>query len=172
MADAATIALALVAAWWLKRFYSQAGFDDLRWVLTPTTTLVTWATGLPFELEPHTSYLNRDHLYEIVPACAGVNFLIAAFASLVIGLAATRRRWAGRLGLLAGAAVAAYVTTLLANATRITIALSLHDWGGAIGPLTPDRLHVIAGVAVYSAFLLGVFALGAWWTGARRDFAF
>ena len=167
--DVACVAFALGLAWGLKSFYSRAGFDDLQWVLAPTTRLVEWLTGASFELEAGRAFLCRDRLYEIVPACAGVNFLIAAFCSLACGLVHTRTTVLSRLAWIPASALAAYAVTVLANATRIAIAIRLHDAGASLGPLTPERLHTAAGVAVYFAFLCALFALGARLTGARRE---
>jgi exosortase K len=169
VADAACIGLALALAWGLKDFYSRAGFEDLLWVLAPTRRLVEWLTGAVFEAEPGLGYLSRDRLYQIVPACAGVNFLIAAFCSTSCGLVHTQKTLRARLALMAASALTAYASTLLANATRIALAMRLHAAGTALGPLTPGRLHCVEGVAVYFMFLCVVFALGAHVTGARRD---
>jgi len=106
-----------------------------------------------------------------VPACAGVNFLIVAFASLACGLVHTRASWRGRAALLAGSALAAYAVTVLANASRIAIAMRLHDAGASLGPLTGDALHCAAGVTVYFGFLCALFAIGARVTGARDELA-
>ena len=170
-ADVTCVAFALGLAYGLKEFYSHARFEDLRWILAPTRRLVEWLTGAVFEAEGGECYLSRDRLFRIVPACAGVNFMIVAFASLVCGLVHTRSTLLGRVALGLASAVAAYGVTLLANATRIAIAIRLHDAGTSLGPLTPDRLHRVAGVMVYFLFLCVLFAIGARVTGARRDFA-
>ena len=166
------VALALAFAWCLKSFYSRAGFDELRWVLAPTARLVEWLTGAAFELEAGRGFLSRDRLFEIVPACAGINFMIAAFCSLACGLVHTQPTLRARLDLIAWSALAAYAATVVANATRIAIALRMRDARLAIGPLTPEQLHCAEGVAVYFVFLCGLFALGARVTGARRELAF
>jgi exosortase K len=152
--DAGVIATTLGLAYLLKRFYSQASFDDLLWVLTPTTWLVELLSGSSFELEAHRAYLSRDLLFEIVPSCAGLNFLIVTFCSLSCGLLPTRRTTRGKLGHVLVSGVVAYVATLLANATRIWIGIQLHVRGLSLAPLTPDRLHRIEGIAVYFLFLL------------------
>lgn len=166
-----SIALALAVGLSLKLFYSRASFEDLRWVLRPTVWLVEGFTGSDFVPEARHGYFSRDLHYEIVPSCAGLNFMIVAFCSLACGLMPTRRTLVARLVLFAASGVAAYAATLLANATRITIAVQMHRAGASLGPLTPDRLHAIEGVAVYFLFLCVVFAIGARMTGARRDFA-
>ena len=72
------LAVALVM-WAIKRYYSDAAVDDLRWVLGPTARLVTVATGVPFEWEAGQGYLSRERLFLIEKVCAGLNFMIAAF---------------------------------------------------------------------------------------------
>ena len=165
------VVAALLLGLWAKQLYSRATFDDLRWVLAPTVWLVEGVTDMDFVLEAHHGYLSRDLRYEIVPSCAGVNFMIVAFWSLAFGLMNTRRTLAGRLGWIAVSALAAYGATLVANASRIAIAIQLHLTGASLGSLTPERLHTALGVSVYVSFLCALFAIGARVTGAGRDLA-
>jgi exosortase K len=167
--DPILIVVTLGIAWLAKDFYSEATFDDLLWLLAPTAGLVELVTGAGFELEAHQAYLSRELLFEIVPSCAGMNFLIAAFCSLAIGLVHTRRTVSGKLTFVMVSAVGAYGVTLLANTVRIVIAMRLHHAGISLGPLTPDRLHRIEGIAVYLLFLCATFWLAATVTGARHE---
>ena len=171
IANFGCMALALGLAWALKAFYSRADFDGLSWVLAPTRRLVEWLAGVRFEPEPGQGYLNRERLYLIAPACAGVNFMIVAFVSLVCGLVHTQSTLRGRGMLVAASALAAYGVTVLANGTRIALALKLHAAGAAFGPLTAERLHCAAGVTVYLLFLFALFAAAVRTTGADRDLA-
>jgi len=168
----AFIGFALGLAWGLKDFYSRAHFEDLLWVLSPTRRVVEWISGASFEAEPGAGYLSRDRLCQIVPACAGINFMIVAFCSLACGLVHELRSPRARAAWIAVSALAAYGVTVLANAARITIGMRLHEAGASLGPLTPDRIHCIEGVAVYFLFLCVLFAAAARVTGARRDLAF
>ena len=143
----------------MKDFYRRAGADDLGWVLAPTVKLTSLCAGARFELEPGHGYLSRELRYEIVPACAGVNFLVAAFLCVSLGLAHTCSSWLERAALVTSSAAAATITTVLANAVRLSIAARLHAAGAAFGPLTPARLHCAVGVAVYFVFLAALFAL-------------
>ena len=156
-------------AWGLKDFYRRASFDDLVWILRPTQQLVTWWTGASFDLEAHHGYLSRDRLYEIVPPCAGVNFLIVVLCALSFAFVPVCRTVRGRFAAVALAACAAYGVTVLANASRIAVAMGLHEAGAAAGWLTPSRLHCAEGVAVYFLFLCVTFAAGARVAGARRE---
>jgi exosortase K len=155
---AVTIAAACLLAALLKLHHHRADLDGLRWVLEPTVRAVEVVTGAGFEREAQRGYLCRERRYEIVPACAGVNFMIVAFLCVALGLAGAGRA-PGAWATLALAAAAAYLVTIVANATRIAIAMHLHEAAVAIGPLTPERLHRIAGVTVYFAYLCALYRL-------------
>jgi exosortase K len=170
-ANLGCVAFAIALAFWLKAFYSRAGFEDLSWVLSPTRRLVEWLSGDVFEAETGQGYLCRERDYLIAPACAGVNFMIVAFVSLVAGLVHTRSTLRGRCTLVAASALAAWGVGVLANASRIAVAIRLHDAGTRLGPLTPERLHCAAGVAVYLFYLHALFAVEARAAGAHRELA-
>jgi exosortase K len=71
--------LVALAMWGMKRYYAEAPVDELQWILGPTATLVTALTSVPFEWEPGQGYLSRERFFLIAKACAGINFMIAAF---------------------------------------------------------------------------------------------
>ena len=64
--------LALLTLYGLKYHYSRAGSEDLKWILAPTTAMVQGVSGMRFEHEAHTGYVNRERRVIIAPACAGV----------------------------------------------------------------------------------------------------
>lgn len=152
------VALALAAALALKLHYSAAAADDLRWILAPTAALVGLVTGAEFVAEAGAGYLSTELRYLIAPSCAGVNFLIVAFCALVLGFVRPHRRATGNAAIAAASAAAAFAAAVAANAIRISLALWLHVHAVSWGWLTPDRIHRIAGVAVYVALLLLLFA--------------
>ena len=158
IAAAGILALALAAAAMLKLHYSAASADELGWILAPTAALVELVTGADFAAEPGTGYLSTELRYLIAPSCAGINFLVVAFTALVIGFVRPHRRPAHNALVAAASAAAALAGTLVANTIRIALAIALHVHGVSWGWLTPDRLHRIAGVVVYLALLLGLFA--------------
>ena len=57
----ASLAAIVFAMWGLKRHYSGAAVEDLRWILWPTAQIVAAVTDSPFELEPGAGYLSRRH---------------------------------------------------------------------------------------------------------------
>jgi len=172
LANGVVVGLALAGAWTLKHFYSRAGFDELTWVLTPAVRVAERLSGASFELEPHHGWLSRDHLFEVVPACAGVNFLVAGFVSLCVGLVHTCDGHAARARLVLASAVGAWAATVLANATRIALAVRLHDAAPTFGPWSPGALHRAVGIAVYGVFLAVLFAGAARVAGASRELRF
>jgi exosortase K len=145
--------LALVLAVGLKQYYSEAGSEDLAWILRPTAALVERISGIPFAEEAHAGFVNYSRRIIIAPACAGVNFFIIAFSRAVFcGLShiqGKRLKWLW----LAGALVGAYGLTVFVNAVRIIISIYAYEADIHSGWLTPERLHRLEGVIIYFFFL-------------------
>jgi exosortase K len=151
--------VALAGAFALKLHYSTASADQLRWILAPTTALVELVSGASFEFESRAGYISRERGFLIADSCAGVNFLIAAFLMLSMKKLLVGRSKGLSWGFLPTAAVIAYLATLVANATRITIALLLRQSSSDISWLSPDQLHRFEGVFIYFGFLLLLFVV-------------
>jgi exosortase K len=150
----------------VKQAYSTASADQLRWILAPTTTLVEQLTGERFVFVPGEGYLSHQQHFLIAPACAGVNFLLAAFLTGALGF---RRREGSPYTLLLLSALGAYGASILANALRITVAFRLR--GQAIAGLTPEEVHRFTGIGVYLTCLCALF-VGlrlVWSDGSRRE---
>ena len=153
----AQLALVGLCALALKSYYSTATADELRWILAPTTRLVESLSGKRFEFESYAGYLTSDRTFVIAVPCAGVNFLITAFLMLAL-----RRLWRERYQAikwrhLAFAPVLAYATTLVANTTRIWLALELRARAAKFSGLTNNQLHRLEGIVVYFGCLLLLF---------------
>jgi hypothetical protein len=151
----AQLAVVLLCALALKFYYSAATADELRWILAPTTVLVELLSRRSFQFESLTGYMSSDHQFVIAAPCAGVNFLITSF--VMLGLT---RLWRNRLQGLSWrfipvTAAMAYVTTLIANTTRIWIALHPVK----VSWLTGNEVHRLEGIVVYFGFLLLLFML-------------
>jgi exosortase K len=151
--------VALAGALALKLHYSTASADQLRWILAPTAALVEMVSGASFEFESRAGYISRERGFLIANSCAGVNFLIAAFLTLSMRKLIGDRSKAVAWGFLPIAAMIAYLTTLVANTTRITIALLLRQSPSELDWLNPDQLHRFEGVFIYFGFLLLLFVV-------------
>jgi exosortase K len=154
-ADAAFVAAPLLIAFGVKAFYSHAGTSELAFVLAPSCWLAAHLGGVDLVAEDGAGFISGAYRMVVGPACAGVNFFIIAF------LAVTFSRWrrdAGpreRIAGLAIAGVAAYAATILTNGLRIILAAHLFQVG-TVGWLTPERLHRLAGIAIYGVALVAL----------------
>ncbi len=148
--------VALALAYLAKRYYSHADADSLKWMLAPTAWLVGVVFRAPFSFVPGYGYLSRQLSFGIVPACAGINFLVIALGAFMCGILPQAPSVAARARWLAGGALVAYLVTILANATRISIAVWLQ-----LHPVDIDhaQLHRIEGSLVYLIFLYGFYSL-------------
>ncbi len=151
-------ALALLLAYGLKTHYSRAGSDALAWILWPTARLVSGLSGLEFVNESGTGYVNYSHGIIIAPACAGVNFLIAAWCMAICSFLHRFRRVPQQWLWFGGCAAGTYGLTILTNAVRIVLAVILYHTRTQFGWLTPERLHRLEGILIY----FGALCLSFW----------
>jgi exosortase K len=163
----AQLFVVVLCALGLKFYYSTATPSDLLWILGPTTALVELLSGQQFEFEAYFGYLSSDHKFVIAVPCAGVNFLITAFL-----MVALRRLWRERFGprmwySIPIAAAIAYLATIIANATRICVALALRARSMEFDWLTNNQLHRLEGIVVYFGFLLLLFLIVERFESAR-----
>jgi exosortase K len=149
----------LACAFALKRYYSTASADELRWILAPTTACVELISGASFEFESHAGYINADRSFLIATSCAGVNFLITAFLMLAARKLLTDPSKQIAWRFIPAVAAIAYVATLFANTTRIAIALRLQHAPLEVSWLSPNQIHRFEGIFVYFVFLLLLFVV-------------
>jgi exosortase K len=155
---AAQVSVVLLSAVAIKWYYAAASVNELHWILAPTTWLVEFVTGRKFEFESYTGYMSSDRTFVIAASCAGVNFLITSFLMLSL-----RKLWKDRASKIAWrffamVAIAAYLTTIIANTVRISSALLLRRMPVEVG-LSSDQLHRFEGIFIYFGFLLLLFLL-------------
>jgi exosortase K len=145
--------VALGLAGLLKLHYSRASAEELAWVLAPTTALTSLVTRAEFVFKDAQGYLSHELSILISPACAGVNFLIVAFLSLVIGFHRHFAGWRARVRWLVAAAAGAYFVTLLINTLRITLSVALAHLAARVFGLTFQSVHRLLGIVAYLAGL-------------------
>ncbi len=148
----ALLSVALLAAFTLKAYYSRAGADELGWMLRPTASLVSWISGASFEHERAAGYINRELALCIAPACAGINFAIVAFLTLVLSFALRVQGFGRKTAALFGCVLAAYVVTVLGNGLRIWLSIALRE-SALLEHFSFVELHRVLGVAVYLVLL-------------------
>jgi|SRR4051812_1932282 exosortase K len=159
--------VALTLAWLLKRHYSQASAEDLRWILAPTTWLTSLLVDGEFAFRDGQGYLSREQSVLISPACAGVNFLIVALLSLQLGFSSHCRGLRGGARWLAASAGLAYLTTLVVNALRIGLSIAVAHLAVRITGLTFQSIHRLLGVFIYLAGLMALCLTVQLWLSSR-----
>lgn len=147
-------AIALVAAYFLKRHYSMASSDDILWILGPTSYLVELLTGLKFILESGAGYVNHDVMIVIAKSCSGINFLIICFCMACYFILPKYRSILTKSAALCSIALGAYMATLVANTVRIIIAIHLYSAQHILEWVSARRIHHLEGTVVYFVFLL------------------
>ena len=151
------VAAAALIAFGMKRHYTTARADDLRWILSPTAQVVGAMTGTAFRWQPQEGYFSRDRLFLIEKSCAGINFMVAAFGMLTLAL--LHRAGSGRSAarVLGVSLLTSYLAVVLVNAVRIAIAM----WLAArpVTPLSAADMHRVEGIVVYFGSLVLLYEL-------------
>jgi len=157
LATLVTLGVTALIMWGLKRYYADAPVDDLGWILAPTAKLTTVVTGVAFEYQAGEGYLSRERLFLIAKACAGINFMIAAFGMTAwLG----RRRATSALAaadVIVLSLVVSYAAAIVVNAARISAALWLGAHHVEAAWLTPGQFHRVEGIVFYFGGLLVLY---------------
>ncbi len=157
----------------LKYHYSHARSDDLAWILGPTAHLVEYLSGIEFEKEEGSGFVNRANRVIIAPSCAGVNFLIISFCmAAFLGLHRLTSS-VSKIFWLGNSAAWAYFLTIAVNAFRIVASIHIYKVNIYYHGLTPERLHRIEGVFIYFFFLclsyMTLDKIMGFWTRNRKS---
>jgi exosortase K len=155
----AVLVVAAAIALGLKQHYAVARAEELSWILGPTSALTGAVTGATFVLQPGEGYFSREHLFVIAKECAGVNFMVAAFAMLAVMLLPRVESAASAARALVTSLVASYVAAVLVNTTRIAAALWLAAHPDAVSGFSPAAVHRVEGVTVYFGGLVLLYEL-------------
>jgi exosortase K len=152
------VVVALVA-YGLKRHYADASTDALAWILMPTAHLVALVTGVSFAAVPGEGYFSAERMFLIEKACAGVNFMIAAFAMVALMLLYRVRSVRAGAAVLGASLLASYLAAVIVNGVRIVIAMWLAAHPTAVSSLSAADIHRLEGIVVYFGGLLLLYAL-------------
>lgn len=145
----------------VKFWYSQAAYNDLEWILSPTAWWVGFLSGIPFEKAEHIGYINHSLRFIIAPSCSGVRFMLIAYAVLVFPFLHRNKTVWTRWGWMIFSMGTAYLYTIMINGWRIILSIYLpsllvQNWGMSLshGWFTPEKLHTLIGTTVYFSALL------------------
>ena len=161
-----------LAAFGLKRHYADATTDALAWMLAPTAHLVALVTDVAFAAVPGEGYFSAERMFLIEKACAGVNFMIAAFAMVAFALLHRVRSLHEGAAVVIVSLAASYVAAVFVNTVRIVIAMWLAAQPMLWTSLTAAEIHRLEGIAVYFGGLLLLYALVRWVDSGRPSFRY
>jgi len=148
------LAVVALVAFGLKRHYADATTDALSWILTPTAHVVGLVTGVAFAAVPGEGYFSAERMFLIEKACAGVNFMIAAFAMVAFALLHHARSFRGGAAVVGLSLLASYLAALIVNTVRIVIAMWLAAHPVTLSSLSAGEIHRLEGIIVYFSGLV------------------
>jgi exosortase K len=110
--------------------------------------------GIDLIYEPGAGFISHTHRMVVGPACAGINFLVICFLTLYFSFG---RHFPSKTRWLISSAVLSLGAAIVANGLRIFV--SAHLWNADIYSswMTPERMHRVAGTAIYYASLLAFY---------------
>lgn len=150
----------------LKYFYSKAGSNELKWILTPTAWWVRILSGIAFEYEPHVGYVSHDARFIIASSCSGVQFMIISMATLIYSYVHRMRTMGKGFCWISLSIGASYLLTIFVNGFRIVFSiylpLYLSRTDGYRGWITPEKLHTITGIVVYFTSLFAIYHIAGY----------
>lgn len=143
----------------LKLWYVGADNDDLAFLLRPTDALVGLAASSPSSYLTDSGYFHPDLNILIDKSCAGFNFWILCFLMLSLLIFKYLGRWAHLTLTLPATLLCAYVLTIFANTSRISIAIFLQNKAAAFLPKHLLWFHEAQGVFVYLSCLIAIYLI-------------
>ena len=137
----------------LKIFFSTADAGALDWILAPTALWVKTLSGIPFIRQGSAGYVSHDFQVMIAPSCSGVQFMMISFITLLFSYVHRMRTVKRGVCWLALSMGCSYLFTVFVNGFRIILAIPLLKLNSG-GWMTPDRIHMLEGTAVYFVSLM------------------
>jgi exosortase/archaeosortase family protein len=101
-------------------------------------------------------------LFLIEKSCAGINFMIAAFAMVTLALSHRIESTTSAVRVVAVSVLASYAAALMVNASRIALAMWLAVHRVAVGRLSSAQIHRLEGIVVYFGGLVLLYKLVHW----------
>ncbi len=151
--------LAALLAAVLKHHYSTAEANQLKWILSPTATLVSLTTGIPFSFSAGEGFVSGSGSSVIAPACAGLNFLIICYCTLTFSFMRYAKATSKRLAVIASSLLGSFCLTLLVNTTRITLSIQHAAFSPVSAILSPEQIHRYEGIFIYFLALSLIYCL-------------
>lgn len=136
-----------------KYFFSYFSINSLLFILQPTAYLVEFFTGLPFKYLTDQGFWNDSQQILIDKSCAGLNFWVISFFTAITVTVTFYKKITHKLLNIPITIILCYLLTIIANTSRIVIAIKLLPFNTSF-----PHLHALQGGFVY-LFILILFYL-------------
>lgn len=143
----------------LKLFLSQANVDQVSFLLAPTSYLVALVNGLHFDYESGKGYYDALHRILIDKSCSGGNFFVIAFGMSTVTSIQFYNRYKHQFILLPLLLTASWCLTIIANTSRISIAMLFVKLNYTLPYFTKSTWHTIQGSFIYLSILISFYFL-------------
>ncbi len=148
------LGLIALLAFSLKLFYTNCQTEDLKLFLKPVSMVVSFFTGASYHYSAETGYLFPSLQISIEKSCSGVNFFVMAFCMVSISVLPFYKTAVRKFLAIAGFTFGAFFFTILANSSRIIIAINSLRWSELFYTLGTDKMHLYQGSFIYIFFLI------------------
>ena len=148
---------AMLIAYGIKNWYRDAPIEQLQWLMQPLAVVLGMLLPGDFDQNYRGEWFNPQWQIVLVKSCSGIHFFILSFIVYVLLLQvklATRTQRSS-IALVAQAVLlalpSAWLTTVVVNAGRIVLAITLVHYPQVISwtGLSEEAAHRMAGLLVY-----------------------
>ena len=141
----------------LKYLYTLSTNDQLLFLLAPTNTGITLATGSTATYLPATGFVHHHLPIVIDKSCAGFNFWLLSFTIFSLTTLHYYKRFSHKLLACAALLVISYAVTLFVNISRILTAILTLKYKKQYTGLNQEWMHEAQGAFIYLLFLVVLY---------------
>lgn len=149
----------MLFAFGVKLFYTQCDTDQLKLFLKPVSLLISFFTGASFQFNGEEGYLFNSLNIAIERSCSGVNFFVLSFCMITFSSLPFHPTAKQKAYVLLLSVIACWGVTIVANSSRILVAINALKWSKHYPWLSTDQAHLAQGVFTYLSFLIAFYFL-------------
>jgi len=156
IANLVLLSIFLIFAVFLKIYYIYADNSSLRWILFPTTIIVSLFSGIHFYFIDNVGYTSFNGFYVINKTCAGLNFLIIIFTLSIVLIFRIREKVINNLFIFLTLLLSCFVLTIIANSSRIYSSIFIEMIKHQLPFLKSSKnwFHEAMGIVIFFSYLL------------------
>jgi exosortase K len=158
------------AALGIHMLYRCGTVQQLLFILKPVTFIVTKALGMTFHFEPEIGFYNQEAYIVINKTCAGTSFWMTVFCMLGFAILPRIKDIFKKAASFFAILVLSYGMTIIANASRIVVAIKVLELGISPTGASERLIHQSIGVLVYCCYLWIIYIIFSKWMRKEGDY--